>query len=320
MAREGITHGIRFPEWRGGTHTTFFYRLSQWGCSASGTDKGSEALDMAEVERRPDRATRFGNQFSTAVFGLLLDSRGPSEGEEALRAEIANEIMHGMSDEVRQAHYRLLQDSVNSVATGIATWATSYLGFGQTLESSLQFSGTTFALAAGVTAVRHVSLRFLNQRQQEARRQAGYWLNSLHAWMIGYVVWGQGAVRSGAYRGIDQVAYVADALVSKRARIPEGLPPDERIENDIQLLIDNAARVEDGDLEAALMRVQGVLRWGSEHLGSAIGNLVAVIQSVPGILDDAHSPLTLNEGETEPLRLPGSRAGQVSHFTTRPEA
>ncbi|MGW6641447.1 hypothetical protein [Streptomyces iakyrus] len=312
LARENITQGVRFPGWRNGTNTTFFKRVANWGQRAAETEKGGEAFDLAGIEPDPNRAALFGKRFSVAIYGLLIDPRGPSDDEEALRVEIANEILHGVADDVRTANYRLLQDSVNSLAAGVATWATSYLGFAQPLGDALQYGGATFAVGIGVTAVRHAGLQFLNEKQQEARRQARYWLLSLHAWMIGYVVWGRGAVQSEGYEGIDQIAYVARALVSREAKIPE-LPRDELIQEDLRLLIENAERAVDGELVAALMRIQGVVRWNSEHLGSAIGNLIAVVQNIPDVEDEPHPPIALTDGNFGSPQLPAARSSEDPH-------
>jgi hypothetical protein len=309
LTREHVTYGVRFPEWRNGTNTTFFRRMADWGQRAAETEKSGEAFDLAGVEMTSNRAVLFGKRFSVATYGLLIDSRGPSDDEEALRVEMANEILHGVPDDVRIGRYRLLQDGVNSLAAGVATWATSYLGFNQSLTDAVQYGSATFGVAAGVTAVRHLSVQFLNDKQQEARRQARYWLLSLHAWMIAYVVWGRDAVRAGEYEGLDQLAYVARALATGEAQIRE-LPRDELIQGDLQLLIENSERAVDGELTTALMRIQGVLRWRSEHLGSAIGNLIAIVQNVPDIADDLHSSLALGTGSLDPPQLPSARSGE----------
>ena len=316
LTRETITHGVRFPEWRNGMNTTFFKRLADWGQRAAKTEKGSEAFDLAGVELTP---FLFGKRFSVAIYGLLIDSRGPSDDEEALRIEMANEILHGVADDVRIARYRLLQDGVNSLAAGVATWATSYLGFNQSLTDALQYGTATLGVAASVTAVRHLGVQFLNEKQREARRQARYWLLSLHAWMIGYVVWGRNAVQSGEYEGIDQLAYVARALAAREAQISE-LPRDELVQGDLQLLIENSERVADGELTAALMRLQGVLRWRSEHLGSAIGNLIAIVQNVPDRIDDLHAFIALDDGAFDLPQLPPARSdeGPDRHLPAEP--
>lgn len=307
VTREAISNGVRFPEWRNGMNATFFQRMALWGSRAAETEKGGEALEMADIAPSRDRAALFGKRFSVAAYGLLIDSRGPSDGEESIRMEMANEILHGVADEVRLARYRLLQDGVNSLATGVATLATSYLGFQEPLENALQFGGASFAVAAGVTAARHLGVHVLGEKQQEARRQARHWLLSLHAWMIGYVVWGREAVQSGEYEGIDQLAYVARSLISKEARIPE-LPRDEMIQEDLCLLIENSERAADGELTAALMRLQGVLRWRSEHLGSAIGNLISIVQNVPDIGDEINAPIALADNNSGSPQLPSARS------------
>jgi hypothetical protein len=309
LTRETFTHGIRFPEWSNGTNTTFFKRLADWGQRAAATEKGGEAFDLIGAEPAVERSALFGKRFSVAIYGLLIDSRGPSDDEEILRIEMANEILHGVADDVRIARFRLLQDGVNSLAAGVATWATSYLGFSQSLTDAVQYGSATFGVAAGVTAVRHLSTQFLSEKQQEARRQARYWLLSLHAWMIGYIVWGRDAIQSGENEGLDQLAYVARALTAREAHVSE-LPRDEQIQGDLQLLIENSERAADSELTTALMRLQGVLRWKSEHLGSAIGNLIAVVQNVPDHADHLHAPVSLRHGGLDPLQLPSARSGE----------
>ncbi|MGW1039588.1 hypothetical protein [Streptomyces sp. NPDC002547] len=309
LTREHISHGVRFPEWRNGMNATFFQRMSLWGERAAGSSRGGEALLLAGMRPSPEQAAIFGKLFSVAAYGLLIDSRGPSDDEDALRIEMANEILHGVADEVRMARYRLLQDGVNSLATGVATIVTSYLGFQQPLENALEFGGASFAVAAGITTARHLGVQFLGEKQQEARRQARHWLLSLHAWMIAYVVWGREAVQIGEYEGIDQLAYVARVLTSGDASIPE-LPRDELIQEDLHLLIENSERAADSELTAALMRLQGVLRWRTEHLGSAIGNLITIVQNVPEIGDDLNPPIALPDSGLGPPRLPSARSGE----------
>ncbi|MGP2437413.1 hypothetical protein [Streptomyces sp. JW3] len=309
LTRETFTHGVRFPEWSNGTNTTFFKRLADWGQRAAATEKGGEAFGLIGAEPTAERSALFGKRFSVAIYGLLIDSRGPSDDEEILRIEMANEILHGVADDVRIARFRLLQDGVNSLAAGVATWATSYLGFSQSLTDAVQYGSATFGVAAGVTAVRHLSTQFLSEKQQEARRQARYWLLSLHAWMIGYVVWGRDAIQSGENEGLDQLAYVARALTAREAHVSE-LPRDEQIQGDLQLLIENSERATDSELTTALMRLQGVLRWKSEHLGSAIGNLIAVVQNVPDHADLLHAPVSVHRRGLDPLQLPSARSGE----------
>lgn len=309
FTRDNVSHGVRFPEWRNGMHATFFERTALWGSRAAGTDEGYEALDMAGFEASREQANLFGKRFSVAVYGLLIESRGPSEGEEALRIELANAIFHGVADEVRMARYRLLQDGVNSLGTGIGAWVTSYFGFQQPLENALELGGASFAVAAGITTARHLGLQFLGEKQKEARRQARNWLLSLQAWMVGYVVWGREALQSGDYRGIDQLAYIVRALAAHEAEIQD-LPRDELIQEDLQLLIENSERAADGELTAALMRLQGALRWRSEHLGSAIGNLIAIVQNIPDVEDETNTPIALVGHDSDPPPILNTESGE----------
>ncbi|MFE1928711.1 hypothetical protein ACFW91_39945 [Streptomyces asoensis] len=305
--RKHVVLGLRFPEWRRGTNSMFLSRCALWAAKAAAGEKGAEALDMIGLERTPRREALFGARFAAAVQGLLLEPRGTSEAQEAVRVDLANEIQHGLSDEARLARYRLMQDGVNAFAAGLGTFVTSYLGFSQPVQDALEFGGASFAVAAGVGVARQLGIQFLGEKQIEARRQAKYWLFSLQAWMVGYVVWGRDAVGAGEYQGLDQLIYIARALSEKRAEIPE-LPRDQDIQEDLVLLIENSERAADGELTSALMRLQGVLRWRSEQLGPAIGNLVALVQSIPDSGEDPHAPVALppNGGAGPPL-LPGAR-------------
>ncbi|MFJ3721589.1 hypothetical protein ACIPYQ_03355 [Streptomyces sp. NPDC090045] len=298
-------------------HTTFFRRLTLWGQRVAESEKGGEALDLAGIPPDPQRAALFGRRFSVATYGLLIDSRGPSDDEETLRIEMANEILHGMSDDARVERYRLLQDAVNSLATGLLTMATSYLGFGQSIEDALALSGATFALAASVITVRHLGSPAMSEKAQEARRQARNWLFSLHAWMVGYVLWGRGAVQRGEYEGIDQLAYIVRCLATHDAEIPD-LPRDPDIQEDLVLLIENSERAGDTELTAALMRLQGVLRWRSEHLGSAIGNLIAIVQNIPDFGEEISPPIMLTAGEPDRPELPPPRREATPDEEPRP--
>ncbi|MFD9321871.1 hypothetical protein ACFWDQ_30175 [Streptomyces sp. NPDC060053] len=304
--REHVVLGVRFPEWRHGTNATFLNRCTLWASKAADGEKGAEALDMIGVERTPQREALFGARFAAAVQGLLLEPRGMSDGQEAVRVDLANEIQHGISDEARLARYRLMQDGVNAFAAGLGTFVTSYLGFSQPLQDALEFGGASFAVAASVGVARQLGIQFLGEKQIEARRQAKYWLFSLQAWMVGYVVWGRDAMGAGEYQGLDQLVYIARALGEKKAEIPE-LPRDQQIQEDLALLIENSERAADGELTSALMRLQGVLRWRSEQLGPAIGNLVALVQSIPDSGEDPHMPVALPNGGAGPPLLPGAR-------------
>ncbi|MFB6788086.1 hypothetical protein ACFCWT_15600 [Streptomyces olivaceus] len=307
LTREHVVQGVRFPEWRRGMNATFLNRCTAWASNAAASEKGTEALDLIGQERTSQRNALFGARFAAAVQGLLLEPRGMSEGQEAVRIDLANEIQHGISDEARLARYRLMQDGVNAFAAGLGTFVTSYLGFSQPLQDAVEFGGASFGVGAGVALARQLGIQFLGEKQTEARRQAKYWLFSLHAWMVGYVVWGRDAVGAGEYQGLDQLVYIARALGEKQAEIPE-LPRDQQIQEDLVLLIENAERAADGELTSALMRLQGVLRWRSEQLGPAIGNLVSLVQSIPDSGEDPHSPVALpNAGDGRPL-LPGARS------------
>ncbi|MFE7129741.1 hypothetical protein ACFVIM_02675 [Streptomyces sp. NPDC057638] len=308
ITREHITHGIRFPKWRKGDGTTFFQRAAAWGSKAAASEKGLEALDMAGAEPGPEAAALFGKSFSVALYGILISSGVPSDGQNSLRLEMANEIMHGVADDVRIARYRLLQDGVTSLAAGTGAWITSYLGFNQTMEDALEFGGASLFVAASVTTARHLSGQFLSEKQQEARRQTRNWMLSLHTWMVAYVVWGRAAFRGGEYHGIDQLTYMARALAAQEAHIPE-LPRDETIQEDLVLLIENSERAADSELTTALMRLQGVLRWRSEHLGTALGNLISVVQNVPEITEEIGRPLPPVRGGTDPPPLPPGGPG-----------
>ncbi|WP_158973107.1 hypothetical protein [Streptomyces griseus] len=303
--REHVVQGVRFPEWRHGMNATFLNRCTLWASKAAAGEKGAEALDLIGLERTPQREALFGARFAAAVQGLLLEPRGTSEGQEAVRVDLANEILHGISDEARLARYRLMQDGVNAFAAGLGTFVTSYLGFHQPLQDALELSGASFGVGASVALARQLGIRFLGEKQLEARRQAKYWLFSLQAWMVGYVVWGRDAVGAGEYQGLDQLVYIARALKEKQAEIPE-LPRDQDIQEDLALLIENSERAADGELTSALMRLQGVLRWRSEQLGPAIGNLVALVQSIPDSDEDPHAPALPNGGAGPPV-LPGAR-------------
>ncbi|MGW7465357.1 hypothetical protein ACWGJT_11755 [Streptomyces xantholiticus] len=304
--RENVTYGIRYPEYRHGMNSTFFRRMGLWALRAAETDKGREALDLAGVPLDPDRERLFADRFWVATYGLLMDTRGPSDGEEALRAEITNEILHGVPDRVRMDRYRLLQDVVNSAATSIVAAAGSYFGFQQNVDDALALGGFTFIAATGVTGVRHLRNILFTEKMQEARRQARNWLLSLHAWMVGYVVWGEAAAAGGQYAGIDQLAYIARALASREAHITPDMPRDEILTEDIKLLIENSERAEDGELTAALMRLQGALLWRSEHLGSAIGNLIATVQTIPITQEESTAPIQLPRArEPGSPQLPG---------------
>ncbi len=286
-------------------NATFLNRCTLWASKAAAGEKGAEALDLIGLERTPQREALFGARFAAAVQGLLLEPRGTSEGQEAVRVDLANEILHGISDEARLARYRLMQDGVNAFAAGLGTFVTSYLGFHQPLQDALELSGASFGVGASVALARQLGIRFLGEKQLEARRQAKYWLFSLQAWMVGYVVWGRDAVGAGEYQGLDQLVYIARALKEKQAEIPE-LPRDQDIQEDLALLIENSERAADGELTSALMRLQGVLRWRSEQLGPAIGNLVALVQSIPDSDEDPHAPALPNGGAGPPV-LPGAR-------------
>jgi hypothetical protein len=274
-------------------HTTFFRRLGLWSLKAAESEKGQEALLLAGIPPAPEREVLFADRFWVALYGLLMDSRGPSDEEEALRVEIANEILHGMSDQTRMDRYRLLQDLVNSTAGSLITTATSYFGFQQSPGDALSLGGATLVAAVGVTTVRHLRAPGLTEKMQEARRQAKNWLLSLHAWMVEYVVWGDAAVRSGQYSGIDQIAYIARSLASQGAYV-HTLPRDDVIREDIALLIENSERSEDGELTAALMRLQGALLWRGEHLGSALGNLLALVQNTPDLPEEVSPPIRVD--------------------------
>ncbi|MFE3110626.1 MULTISPECIES: hypothetical protein [Kitasatospora] len=278
--REKITWGVRYPDYRGPGRSTFWRRLYEWARIAADSPRGRQALSLAEFRGGDWPADAFAMRFVAATSATLLDAGIPEELNK-LRDEMVNEIHRGESDEAMRKRHRAWQVTVRSAAAGAASGAVSYFAFHNNVQDVLALGVVGFG-ATAVADLAHGGFAGISEEMLAARRQVRDWLGTLSAWLAGYVVWAEGALRRREYSGVDELVYVLTALASKDATI-EPTPPDETILRHVTHLLETADRVGDSDLKAALLNIEGALRFRRDNLPDAIANIISLVQGVPDI-------------------------------------
>ncbi|MEV4927731.1 hypothetical protein [Streptomyces roseoverticillatus] len=309
LVRENVTNGIRYPEYRGPMRATFWKRLYVWAKVAAESGPGADALGFCGFVESDDRSHIFASRFVAATYELLLDS-GLPDAINSVRHDMAEVILHGISDEGRNSKKRWLRAVITSASASATTSVLTSFGFNASLQETAAIGSVTLAATAAVDLV-HGSPDGVGDTAAAARRQVRNWLMTLSAWMAGYVTWGEYRLRVGDLVGVDQLVYVLKVMAERGVEIGP-IPRDEFIFEDLRHLMENAERARDSRLVAGLMEVQGALRYRRAALPVAIGNLISVVQDVPE-LPEAFSVASLSSDL--PLRLPFARPGDDSQHS-----
>ena len=285
LFREKISHGIRYPEYRGRARVTFWQRLYVWVRRAADSPKGAEALDLAGSQRSPHRSHTFAMRVMGHTLGLLLTPVA-STGQDSFRYEMSDEVNHGLTDDQRRERYRVFHIIIRAVVAGVTTVAVSDLGLGKEFVDSLGL-GVLLAAATGVTDATIGGLGGLTPSMLAARRQARDWLMTLSALLTQYVTWTNESVRANqGGAGVERLVYLLSALSARDAELKGLQPNDEILLRGLQQVLGTAERAQDHQLQGTLIDLQTAILYRPNIVPDAINRLLSLVQGVP----DADGP------------------------------
>ncbi|MED7928183.1 hypothetical protein SMD20_28270 [Nonomuraea sp. LP-02] len=275
-AREKITWGIRFPDYRGRLSLTFDDRLKTWVKEAAESPMGRKALDFAEYHvNKEGRSALFAEAVLNEAHGVLIEAReGESPG--AARWEMAAEIHRYVPDsEIRRRHQRW-RSTARAISAG-GTAAVTTQVFTDDLTKSVTLGVALTALTAIVELT--ISTRTLSGPQIAVREQVRAWLEeALVARLWGNLRWvgelGKQIEETGRPLPVgDLIMAMARNLVTI-----EPFDDDAKVFRDVDRLREHALSVSDPELLAFLFRLETALRHKPNTLPHAFRALITSVR------------------------------------------
>ncbi|TXK35402.1 hypothetical protein [Nonomuraea sp. C10] len=275
-AREKVTWGVRFPDYRGRLSLTFDDRLKAWIGDAAESPMGQRALDFAQYHVKEEgRSALFAEAVLNEAHGVLIEAReGESPG--AARWEMAAEIHRYVPDsEIRRRHQRW-RSSARAISAG-GTAAVTTQVFTDDLSSSLTLGVALTALAAIVELT--ISTRTLTGQQIAVREQVRAWLEeALVARLWANLQWAGGLARQVEATG--RPLPVGDLIMAMARNLVtiKPLDDDAKVFRDVDRLREHALSVSDPELLAFLVRLETALRHKPDTLPHAFRALITSVR------------------------------------------
>ncbi|MGW7258988.1 hypothetical protein [Streptomyces sp. NPDC054834] len=301
--RRWVTHGVRYPEFRGPERDSFQERLRRWAHEAARSEKGRLALDYVSFPGGEGQAEIFARNFQLATAHVLNDPTGPpTDSQNHARDRMLHEIEVGLTEQQIQARMHNRNAFLRSFAAGATGAAFSAIGMHNDWYETVGFA----VVGAGASATVDYTLlgaRRVTQRMTAARRKTLAWL----LFLIKALVRWQGEALPGweieeGWR--DYLPRALDFLATEDNDALQGMLHEWGTSERLEKLIATAERASDEDLSRLLTEVETALDYGELHdFPNAVRNLLYLLRGISP-RSGGHSRPEIAPGERPP-QLPG---------------